>query len=117
MLRFEYLIINHLLFAIIINAKLFIPYTGTCLAGQYSNITSNGLCTLCPVGSYQPAPDSSECLQCEAGYTTDEEGQTNTDSCIGEMLMFILHREQANAFGYSVTLIIIIILLYNVTLN
>lgn len=55
-------------------------YTAVCKPGNYLNVSSTN-CQLCPVGTYQPQTQQTECIRCPAGTTTKFGGQAINDSC------------------------------------
>ncbi|XP_070554221.1 sushi, von Willebrand factor type A, EGF and pentraxin domain-containing protein 1-like [Ptychodera flava] len=52
-----------------------------CTAGTYSD-TGYTPCVSCSRGSYQPMPRSTDCIQCNAGLTTFEEGAADVQYCL-----------------------------------
>ncbi|XP_062571486.1 proprotein convertase subtilisin/kexin type 5-like, partial [Saccostrea cucullata] len=52
-----------------------------CEAGE-KRISSNNTCMKCPVGYYQPARGQSDCLQCPAMQTTEQEGTIIQTDCV-----------------------------------
>jgi len=51
-----------------------------CIAGQQPNENADG-CDPCPLGTYQPSPYQLECIACEPGKSTREEGAIVSSEC------------------------------------
>ncbi|XP_069124102.1 uncharacterized protein [Argopecten irradians] len=51
-----------------------------CQNGSFFNITS-GICELCPLGTYQNESGQFQCLSCQYGQTTHQNGTTDVNSC------------------------------------
>ena len=43
-------------------------------------------CKPCPVGSYNPTPNSPYCIPCSCGKTTNSTGSASVDDCVGARL-------------------------------
>ena len=50
-----------------------------CTPGTFDN--EDGVCSRCPVGTYQGKSGQSKCIPCGEGMTTDSEGSTNSQQC------------------------------------
>ena len=53
-----------------------------CSKGYYE---TDGVCTVCPIGSYSTESGSTECTTCEAGMSTLQEAADKASDCIGNI--------------------------------
>ena len=56
---------------------------GACLAGRYLDDELNE-CILCPIATYQNEVAQADCIPCEDGLVTEEEGSISEDMCKGK---------------------------------
>ena len=59
-----------------------------CPVGLYMN---NGTCYLCPIGQYTDTAGQSACLHCPDDQTTNHEGATSIDQCVGTSFCIIIN--------------------------
>jgi len=53
-----------------------------CRKGSYANKNTNGLCEVCPMGSYSDTVGASSCKSCGTGYSTTTNSSTGNDCLV-----------------------------------
>ena len=64
-----------------------------CGKGYYAALTGHSTferrCMICPRGTYSDTDTATNCIQCSAGQTTAQEGNTNNSTCQGGKIVLI----------------------------